>query len=102
MSYSNAYVSILLSCEQKPHYACGHRALHRESTLVRVEITFVLIEITLRVEIALVSVIFTHIHVKLTLVCVESTRRVKSHSACENLLSVQNQSCAGLIHTRAC
>jgi hypothetical protein len=42
-------------------------------TLVRGRIIFVLVEITLRVEITLVSVIFTRICVKLTLVCGETT-----------------------------
>jgi hypothetical protein len=31
--------------------ACGHRTLREEINLVRVEITFVLVEITMRVEI---------------------------------------------------
>jgi hypothetical protein len=59
-SYSNAYVSKLLSCEWKPHFASGNRTLRLEVNLVRVEITlvrvriaFVPIEITLRVEITL-------------------------------------------------
>jgi hypothetical protein len=47
-----------------------------EITLVRDGITFVLVEITLRVEITLVSVIFTRIRVQLSLVCVETTLSV--------------------------
>jgi hypothetical protein len=61
-----------------------------EFTPVRVAITFVRVEIIIRVEITItlerveikfVSIIFTRIRVKLTLVCVEHTMRVKSHSA---------------------
>jgi hypothetical protein len=74
----------------KSHSACGNRNLRVvEINLVRVGIIFVLFESTLRVEITLVSVIFTCIRVNFTIVCVESraqhTLRVKSHSACGNL-----------------
>jgi hypothetical protein len=52
-----------------------------EITLIRVGITFVLVEITLRVEIKVVSVIFTRIRVKLTVVWLETKI---SHSPCGN------------------
>jgi hypothetical protein len=54
VSYAHAYVSKLLSCEWKPHSAykitlCVLKLI----TLVRVGITFLLVEITLRIEITL-------------------------------------------------
>jgi hypothetical protein len=63
---------------------------------VKVDITFVCVKITIivkitmrvkitleRVVITLLSVIYTRLRVKITLVCVES-RRLKSHAACVN------------------
>jgi hypothetical protein len=78
----------------KSHSACGNRNLRVvEINLVRVGIIFVLFESTLRVEITLVSVIFTWIRVNFTIVCVESraqhTLRVKSHSAETKLVRVE-------------
>jgi hypothetical protein len=63
----------------KSHSASKNRTLRVKINLVRVVITFVPFEITMRVEIRLElaeitlgSVIFPRIRVKLTLVCVES------------------------------
>jgi hypothetical protein len=54
LSNSHAYVSKLLSCEEKPHSACKNHTLRIEINRVRVEITLVRVEITLvRVEISL-------------------------------------------------
>jgi hypothetical protein len=43
----HTYVSKLLSCEWKPHSACGNRTLRVEINLVRVEVTLVRVKITL-------------------------------------------------------
>jgi hypothetical protein len=87
-------------CVWKSYYAaCKTNVVHVEITLARVGSTFVLVEITLRVEITfwrigiilerveitLVSVILTRMRVKFTIVCVESTLCVwKAYYACRN------------------
>jgi hypothetical protein len=79
VSYSIAYVSKLLSCEWKPHFACkitlsvwkSYSACRNQSfvcveiNLVRVEITIERVKITMRVEITL-CVYKSHSYVSLS------------------------------------
>jgi hypothetical protein len=91
----SACINHTRECHIKTHTCQNYSRVSRNHTL-RVEINHVLFKITLvrvgitlylvvlGIEITLVSVIFTRIRVKLNLVCVETTRRVKSHSPCGN------------------
>jgi hypothetical protein len=91
---------------KKSHFACGNRNLRVEITLWRVGITFVLVLITLRVEIRLVGVIFTRIRLKLTFACVEikSTLCVQKPILCmlNSHSGVLKLNSACINHTRVC